>query len=318
MSLTDRDRKIVMFLVPLLAVLGYWFLLLGPKREAASRAGTELAKQEQKRDAAQAKLAQAKASKQSFASDYASLVRLGKAIPSSVDMPSLIVQLDHAASGTGIRFSRIATGDAEGGAGASGGSGSPASGAPASSSPAGGAATPPADAGGSTAQSAPGQATEKANETAGKADGATAQREQAGSGGTPPAAGSTDSKAGGGPPAADASGCAAGLKCVPLQFEFSGGFFDLADFFHRLKRFVHVANDRIQVQGRLLTIDNFKFSSDQESFPALKAEVTATVYLAPKSEGATAGATPAGPAAPGPGGQQAATPPTPPTAAATP
>ena len=30
----------------------------------------------------------------------------------------------------------------------------------------------------------------------------------------------------------------AGLDSVPLELEFRGGFFDLADFFHRLKRFV--------------------------------------------------------------------------------
>jgi hypothetical protein len=32
---------------------------------------------------------------------YAQVVRLGKALPSSVDMPSLLVQLDAAAAGTG-------------------------------------------------------------------------------------------------------------------------------------------------------------------------------------------------------------------------
>jgi len=57
---------------------------------------------------------------------------------------------------------------------------------------------------------------------------------------------------------------------------------------------VRVANDRVQVDGRLMKIDGFTF--DSTKFPTITAEVTATVYLAPKTQGATAGATPQGPA----------------------
>ena len=46
MSLTDRDRKVVMVVVPLLALLAYWFLLLSPQRQKAATAGTELSKQQ--------------------------------------------------------------------------------------------------------------------------------------------------------------------------------------------------------------------------------------------------------------------------------
>ena len=82
---------------------------------------------------------------------------------------------------------------------------------------------------------------------------------------------------------------------MPLEFSFSGSFFHLANFFHRLKRFVHVANGRLQVRGRLMTVDSFTFKSG-DSFPGLTADVKATVYLVPKQEGVTAGATPTGPA----------------------
>jgi hypothetical protein len=84
------------------------------------------------------------------------------------------------------------------------------------------------------------------------------------------------------------------LDTVPLDFAFSGDFSDLADFFHRLKRFVRAANGRVNVKGRLMTIDSLDFKSD--SFPKITATVGATVYLSPKAEGATAGATPTGPA----------------------
>ena len=84
---------------------------------------------------------------------------------------------------------------------------------------------------------------------------------------------------------------------MPLELEFVGNFFHLADFFHDVKRFVHVANNNVVVNGRLVTIEGVNFSSDPTIFPRIKAELTATVYLSPLTQGATAGATPAGPGA---------------------
>ena len=49
--------------------------------------------------------------------------------------------------------------------------------------------------------------------------------------------------------------------------------------------------------GRLITVEGVQWASDTELFPRLKASIKATVYLSPKSEGTTAGATPQGPAA---------------------
>jgi hypothetical protein len=64
-----------------------------------------------------------------------------------------------------------------------------------------------------------------------------------------------------------------------------------------MKRFVKVVNDDIVVRGRLMTIDNFKWKAEPDQWPFLTAEVHATVYLAPKAEGVSAGATPQGPGA---------------------
>ena len=87
----------------------------------------------------------------------------------------------------------------------------------------------------------------------------------------------------------------AGLETVPLDLEFTGDFFNLADFFHDVKRFVHVAGTDVVVGGRLITIEGVNYSSDPELFPKIKAEIRATVYLSPKAEGTSAGATPTGP-----------------------
>ena len=116
----------------------------------------------------------------------------------------------------------------------------------------------------------------------------------------------------------------AGLETVPLELEFTGDFFRLADFFHDVKRFVHVVSEDVVVNGRLVTIDSVNYTSDPLLFPRLRAEIKATVYLSPKTEGVAAGATPQGPAATPPSTTPAATPaptatPSPaPTATATP
>ena len=323
MSITDRDRRILIVIVPLVLIAAYWFLLLAPKREEAATAGDALAKAEQRLESAESLVEQKQTAKASFASDYSELIRLGKAIPTSVDMPSLIVQLDSAARGTHIRFKKIATSAPTGGA-ASAASPTPPATGNGSQPPAAG--SQPAAAGGQPAQSGPGQASEAAGNAANAANASTNASSAQASGvdakDTQTSASSREGLPVGGGSAASTQGsaeggqtCAPGLVCVPLTMEFTGGFFDLTDFFHKLKRFVKLENRGLKVSGRLMTIDSLKFATDQQSFPSLKAEIGATVYLAPKAEGTTAGATPQGPAdtVPAGGSQPAGAAPTTPT-----
>ena len=88
----------------------------------------------------------------------------------------------------------------------------------------------------------------------------------------------------------------AGLETVPLELEFVGNFFNLADFFHSVKRFVRVANQDVRISGRLITVEGVRWASESDIFPRIRATVKATMYLSPKAQGSTAGATPGGPA----------------------
>jgi hypothetical protein len=306
-SLTARDRKIVIAIVPLLLIVAYWFLLLSPKRKEATKLSGQVSKAQRARDKSVAAASSLEQAKAQFAAQYAQMVRLGKAVPTQVDMPSLLVQLDAAARGTGIDFGDIkvgarvpaapvtsSTSGASGTGGTSGTSG-------ASGTSGTGSSQPNAAAGGAPAQTAFGKDAEKANNAAAQGN-AQAIQQSGLSAGDAQTSTSTGSglPVGGGTAAATASGGSSpgvpGLDTVPLTFTFGGKFFNLADFFHRLKRFVHVANNRISVQGRLLTIDSLKFTSSVQSFPNLEADVSATVYLSPKDGGTTAGATAQGPA----------------------
>jgi Tfp pilus assembly protein PilO len=302
-SMSDRDRKILLAVIPVVVIIAYWFLLLAPKKQEASTASAELTKQEQRRDAAKAEVAQAASAKTDFRSDYTQIVRLGKAIPAQVDMPSLLVQLEGAAKGTDIRFTRISQGERtapEVAPAATAGTPPPAG--------SGESTTPPAAAGGQPAQSGPGQAAEGANNAAAQSGVDATTSTTAREGGLPVGGGSTTAAPG------EAAASPVGLETVPLEMEFVGNFFHLADFFHDIKRFVHVVNQDVVVNGRLVTIDSVSYESDPILFPRLRAEIKATVYLSPKTQGATAGATPEGPAA-----TPAPTTPSPaPTATATP
>jgi Tfp pilus assembly protein PilO len=332
-SMSDRDRKILLAIVPLVVIVAYWFLLLGPKRDEAATAKKENTEQQDRLKTAKAAASQAKGSKSNFAADYGEIVRLGKAIPARVDMPSLLVQLDRAAEGTGIKFTKISQGERTAAPVAASVT-PPATGTPAASGttppPAGTSTTPttppasgapPVAAGGQPAQSAPGTATEAANTAAATSNQANAAAEQSG---VNPADAQTSTSTGGGLPVGGGAGTpstggtapvtSGALESVPLELEFVGNFFHLADFFHDIKRFVNVANKNVIVNGRLITIEGVNFSSDTTIFPRIKAELTATVYLSPLTQGDTAGATPQGPAATTP----AAAPTTPPAAAPAP
>jgi type IV pilus assembly protein PilO len=299
MSLSDRDRKLLIALVPVLVLVAYWFLLLAPKRDEASQAKSELATQQARLDTARQALQSAQGAKENFDASYAQIVRLGKAIPSTVDMPSLLVQLDAAAAGTGITFTKIATGDRVPGATTT----PPATttSPPAAGSTSGTTGTPVA-AGGETAQSQPGGAAEAANNAQQTANQRNAAAENSGvaasdtqtstsnGGGLPVGGGTatgTDGSTATAPP---------GLETIPLELEFEGNFFNLADFFHRVKRFVSLANGSVLVSGRLLTVEGVRWASEETIFPHIKAEISGTIYLSPKAQGVTAGATPQGPA----------------------
>jgi hypothetical protein len=97
---------------------------------------------------------------------------------------------------------------------------------------------------------------------------------------------------------------------MPYDLTFVGSFFEIADFMKRVDAMVHTHQDRVTVDGRLLTVDAFTLSPVPEEdssngAPTLTAELTATTYLTPADQGTTAGATPGGPA---PATSDAATP----------
>jgi Tfp pilus assembly protein PilO len=89
----------------------------------------------------------------------------------------------------------------------------------------------------------------------------------------------------------------AGLDVMPYELDFSGSFFQVADFIREIDSLVHTGGPQVAADGRLVTIDGFALNADSElGFPHLDASFSVTTYLTPPSQGITAGATATAPA----------------------
>ncbi len=88
----------------------------------------------------------------------------------------------------------------------------------------------------------------------------------------------------------------AGLAVMPYTLTFTGNFFTIADFIKGLDSLVETTNEKVAVDGRLITVDGFSLGAAPDSeFPDLQANFSVTTYLTPPGEGITAGASPGGP-----------------------
>ncbi len=156
--MTARDRAVVVVVAALAIVAASWFLLLAPARKDASGLDADLAAARTRLTAAQALVATGETARARYRDDYTTLTRLGKAVPADDDVPSLVVQLQSAASRSHVDFRSIelssaassaappstgqgAVGAATGASGATGAAGGPATVVPATQAAA--AALPP-------------------------------------------------------------------------------------------------------------------------------------------------------------------------------
>jgi hypothetical protein len=107
MNLTSRDRYILIGLLVVATLGAYWMLGLAPKRDKAAKLDKDIAAAQQQLDhARQEKISFARA-QVAFPRMYASVGRLGKAVPSDDEVPSLLVQLNHAAADANVDFRSV-------------------------------------------------------------------------------------------------------------------------------------------------------------------------------------------------------------------
>jgi Tfp pilus assembly protein PilO len=100
----SRDRILISTLVAAAILAGFWIGVLGPKRAEAGKLSGQLATQQERLSKAQAGAAEANAARARYNADYSAVATLGKAVPSTDGVPSLLYQIDSAAHGAKIDF----------------------------------------------------------------------------------------------------------------------------------------------------------------------------------------------------------------------
>lgn len=105
--MTARDRTMIIVVCILASIVGSWMFVIQPKRDEASQLGAQLTSAQTKLDSARAQVAQGEVAKGTFARDYAAVAGLGEAVPPDDNVPSLIFQLQSAATGVGVDFQSV-------------------------------------------------------------------------------------------------------------------------------------------------------------------------------------------------------------------
>ena len=102
--MSQRDRTILGVVVLLVVLAGGWFFVIQPKRQQASKLGAQLSTAQSELSSVQAQVAGDEAAKSAFGKNYTTLARLGEAVPTNDNVPSLVYQLQNAASGSKVDF----------------------------------------------------------------------------------------------------------------------------------------------------------------------------------------------------------------------
>lgn len=102
--MSGRDRTVIAVLCFVAAIAGGWMLVIQPKRNELSRLKRQVSAEQTQLTTAQTQVAQGESARSQFSSNYASMVRLGEAVPTDDNVGSLIYQLQAAATASGVDF----------------------------------------------------------------------------------------------------------------------------------------------------------------------------------------------------------------------
>ena len=277
----SNERMIIVGVALVALAVGFYLMVLGPKRDKASELKDQVNQLHASITAAEQQASYGEQARKDFPKYYGRMVVIGKAVPAESDTASLLVQLNSLSDQSKVDLRAIALN----GGGSEGGSGtatSSASSAP--TSPTGAAST--ASTASTSSSAAPASTTgTSSTSTAVPATEATAAALPIGSVVGP-----------------------AGLPTFPYTLTLKGSYFDIANFIGKIDGLVKPVSggDQLSPDGRLLTVDGFGLKVlDLGASPQLDATFTVTAYSSGQ-QGLTAGASSSGPApvSPNPGETQ--------------
>jgi hypothetical protein len=112
--MTTRDRLVLMVVIALVVLGGGWLMLVSPERHKAADLQGQVASARQQLQSAQAEATSARNAQAQYTTAYTSMVSLGKAVPATQEVPSLVYQIDQASNDRRIEFNSINSGATSG------------------------------------------------------------------------------------------------------------------------------------------------------------------------------------------------------------
>ena len=255
------DRMILVGLGVVGLFAAFWFLALAPKREEAKTLEDKVAQLESDVAAQEMIVSEGREAQSDYERNFSSLVVLGRAAPADGDMPGLMEQLVSISEEAKTSFVLLAQGTAE-----------------------------------EEAQPAVTESTVDGGTEAPPAEGATPPpTSEAAPASTPVSAvPATEASAASLPLGATVG--SAGLGVLPYDVKFTGDFFQIADLFKGMDQLIESKAARVDVGGRLITVNGFRMTKVDTTSP-LEVELSLSTYVLPESQGLTAGGTSTAPPA---------------------
>jgi Tfp pilus assembly protein PilO len=105
--MSASNRLVVSILAVAALAIAFWMLALGPKREEANELSAQIGELQVTLAEAQSQATEAAAAKRDFPDDYRQLVVLGQATPGGDETASLLVELNHVAEKSKVKFESI-------------------------------------------------------------------------------------------------------------------------------------------------------------------------------------------------------------------
>ncbi len=109
--MTGRDRAVVMAIAVLVLLGAAWTLVVSPERKQVSKLSSQLVAAQGQLMSAEGSASSARAAQAQYSKAYAALVRLGKAVPPSAEVPSLVYELARASDRKSVELTSITTTD---------------------------------------------------------------------------------------------------------------------------------------------------------------------------------------------------------------
>jgi Tfp pilus assembly protein PilO len=112
--MSSNDRNLLLVIPVIAALVAVWFLFVSPKQDQVKKLDQQVSSIQGQVQSEQQSISEGTQARKQFPGAYQRLVVSGKAVPATDETASLLVQVDRAASASGVSFRSIDAGSGSG------------------------------------------------------------------------------------------------------------------------------------------------------------------------------------------------------------